>query len=358
MDNENTIPLPEHCCAKCLWWKPNRVSDFKAGDEKTCWKHNEPREDEETCEYFTGSDAINVNVPAHTPNGIMIERNRPIVGNATEVLITTYGSPRMRVSGKVVSEIDWLVYNLRSMAEWLSGFQGITVAHPNHETHLFKPLAEKFDIRLYGYDEVSGKGFVQHQAVMALADTFLPKPTTHVLHVDADCCFKMETTPMDFFVNDKPIFLWRSYDSLSKPDPKNPGAKVISDCAMWKGPTEWQLGMGIEQYTMTRLPSIFPIEFYKPYREHIERVHHKPFLQFHLDAKNDHPSQTMDFTAYGSWCYHFMRDKFTWFDCENEAYPIDRLQQYWGHGGITPQIAQQLEDLISGKGIVAPILLG
>lgn len=350
--------MPDKCCAFCLRWRPNTDKDFHAGDEKTCWHLNKETQDEFYCDAFMGSDASEANVPNHTPRGIMIERNRPMPEVACELLITTYGTPRMRVSGKVVSEIDWLKYNIRSIRKWLSGFQGVTIAHPNHETHLFKPLAEQFDCRLYGYDEVSGKGFVQHQAVMALADTFLPKATTHVLHVDADCCFKMQTTPMDFFVDDKPVYLWRTYDSLSKSDPRNPGAKVVSDCVMWKEPTEWQLGMKVNEYTMTRLPTILPIEFYAPYRAHIEKVHGKPFLQFHLDAKNDHPSQTMDFTSYGAWAFHFMHHKFKWFDCETEEYPIDRLQQYWGHGGINPEIAQQLEDLISGKGIGSPILLG
>lgn len=352
------MELPEKCCAFCRWWLPNRVDNFKAGDEKTCWKHNKHTEDDFCCEHFFGVDHLGINVPFHCPNGIMIKRNRELPNVNCEILVTTYGTPRMRVSGKVVSEIDWLKYNLRSMRKWLIGFQGITIAHPRKEDNLFKPLAEQFDCRLYGYDEVDGKGFVQHQAIMALADTFLPKATTHVLHVDADCCFKMSTTPMDFFSDDKPIYLWRTYDSLSKADPKNPNSKVVSDCAMWKEPTEWQLGMKVNEYTMTRLPTILPIEFYAPYRAHVEKVHRKPFLQFHLDSKNDHPSQSMDFTAYGAWAFHFMHDKFRWFDCENEEYPIDRLQQYWGHGGITPEIAQQLENLIAGNEAGKPILLG
>lgn len=352
------MQLPEKCCAKCLNWSPNRRTDFVEGEPKLCWKLDVPSEDDFWCPHYIGADDTAANVPQHCPNGIVIKRNQPIVGNATEILITTFGEPRMRVSGRVVSELDWLFYNLRSIEKWCSGFQGVTVAHPNHETHLFKPLAERFDIRLHGYDEVAGKGFVQHQAIMALADTFLPSETTHVLHVDADCCFKMATTPMDFFSEDKPTYLWRTYDSLSTTDPKNPNAKVVSDCAMWKQPTEWQLGMPISEYTMTRLPTILPIDFYAKYRARIESVHRKPLMQFHLDAKNDHPSQTMDFTAFGGFAFHFMHDRFRWFDCEKEEYPVDRLQQYWGHGGLTPEIVTQLEKLIAGEPIGAPILLG
>lgn len=343
------MELPEQCCARCRWWIPNRVDNFKAGDEKTCWKHNKHTEDDFCCEYFFGIDNIGINVPQHTANGIMIEQNRPMPEVACEGLIVTYGTPTMRVSGKVVSELDWLDYSLRSWFKWCKGFQGLTIAHPNHEMHLFVPFAKKYDIRLHGYDEVKGKGFVQHQAMLALADTFLPSATTHVLSFDADCIWKMETTPMDYFHNDKPIYKVRPYESLISVDPKNPNSPIISDCYQWKIPTERQLGFKTEIYSMLCHPTILPIGFYPKYRAQVESVHKKSLLQFHLDGQNAFPQNVMDWTAMGAFAYAKMHNEFTWFNCETEEYPQDRLISFWSHGSTTPEIKAQMEKLIAGE---------
>lgn len=353
------MELPEKCCAFCLHWKPNRIPDFHAGDEKTCWKHNRETQDEFYCQDFVGSDSTEANVPNHTPNGVSIERNKLLPEVKCHGLIVTYATPTMRVSGKVVSELDWLEYSLRSYFKWCSGFSGLTIAHPRHESALFKSIADRFDVRLVPYNETVGKGFVQHQAMMAMADTFLPADTTHVLHWDADCIWKMETTPMDYFYQDKPIYIWRPYESLIEQDPRNPNAKVVSDCYQWKEGTERQLGFPISEFTMTRHPSVYPLRFYRKYRDHIEKVQHKSFMQFHLDSKNDHPSGSLDFTAYGGYCFREMHSDFHWFDCTDKTeYPIDRMVAYWSHGGTDEAICLQMERLISGESAGATILTG
>ena len=351
MDDEGTIPLPERCCARCLWWRPNRVTNFKAGDTKTCWKHDEAREDEDFCEFFIGSDSLAVNVPQHTPNGIMIQRNRPIENIAVEGLIVTFGSPVMRCSGKVVSELDWLEHALQAWTKYCKGVQGLTVAHPNHETHLFVPFAKRFDIRLHGYDEVQGKGFLQHQVMIGSADTFLPKSTTHVLHFDSDCVFRMATTPLDYFHNDKPIYLYRTYESLiERKSQSDPTIKVIQDNYQWKEVGDKQLGFNSEIFGMTRHPSILPINFYAKYREQIERVHGRSFLQYHLEGKNNHPQDRCDFSTYCSFAWERMRDSFHWFNVgDGSEYPVDRLQAFWSHKGVDQESKNEIDKIMRGE---------
>jgi hypothetical protein len=201
--------------------------------------------------------------------------------------------------------------------------------------------------RVVGYDEVPGKGMLQHMVKMAEADLIVPAGTKYILHMDADCMFRMPTTPEHYFWDDKPYYLIRSWGSLGVPDPRHPISKTISDCGQWKGATDTQLGWDTEFYTMCMNTAVMPINFYKAYREHIERVHKRPFVDHMLAGRNEFPQTSMDWTAMGAYAHRFMRDRFTWFDvCDGTPYPVDRKKAFWSHGGITPEIRQEIEGFL------------
>ena len=289
------------------------------------------------CEFFTSPEATEVNVPQHTKNGIMDKfRNQSPVGGPVEVLIVTYSK-----------DLPWLEYCLKCIKKYLHGFQGVTVAYPNQERDLFALLRPKFDIRLHGYDEVSGKGFLQHELKMAEADLFLPNATRYVMHLDSDCMYHKPTTPEDYFFNNKPQYLWRTWESLISSDPRDPTQKVVSDCMMWKGPTEAQLGYHSDAYCMTRHPTIFPIEFYPRYRAHIEKTHNISFFDYMLSGqKNTHPQDRMDFTAMGQYARSFMRDDFHWINVASEEYPADRQKAFHSHSGLSREIRTEIESFL------------
>lgn len=287
------------------------------------------------CEFFTSPEATEVNVPQHTRNGIEMESNAKPVDGPVEILIVTYSK-----------DLPWLEYCLAAIRKHCRGFQGITVAHPNSEAQLFAPLVQRFDVRLHGYDEVPGKGMLQHMVVMAMADQFLPAATKYVMHLDADCIYHTPTTPEDYFLNDKPVYLVRSWHSLVTEDPKNPGSKCISDCMQWRGPTEFQLGFRTEMYTMCRHPTVLPMFFYGPYRTHIERLHRQSFQQFMLSGRNEFPQDRMDWTAMGAFAFHQMPAAFSWYDIGRFSPPKDRQKAYWSHGGISAEVKQELEGFI------------
>jgi hypothetical protein len=278
-----------------------------------------------------------------------MEPNENPVNGPVEILIVTFGTPVPRVSGKVVSDLDWLRYCLKALRKFSRGFQGITIAHPAHERHLFDPLIAEFDVRLFAYEEIEGKGMLQHMAMMAMADFIVPPSTKYVMHLDADCIYHTPITPESYFCEDKPVYLIRSWDSLCTEDPRNPGSKVISDCHQWKPPTDFQIGMDTEWYTMCRHPTVMPIEFYEPYRNQIVRVHGCPFEQFITSGKNSHPQDRMDWTAMGAFARQTpeLAKLFYWMDIGVTPAPRDLQQCYWSHGGITPEIRTQIEEFLS-----------
>lgn len=324
-------------CRDCLWWLPNRPG-FKDSDPSMCTNLAIyiPTVAELGCDFFLGADAPEVNVPQHTKNGMSMETNPNPVNGPVEILIVTYAK-----------DLPWLEYCLRSIRRYCSGFQGVTVAHPNHEFSMFIPMGQRYDVRLHGYDEVPGKGMLQHMVKMAEADLFLPAATKYVLTCDADCIFRMPTTPEHYFWNDKPHYIFRSWSSLTTEDPRNPGSKIISDCQQWKLPTDRQVGFDSEIFGMCMNTVVFPIDFFQPYRDHVSRVHNRPYREFMLDGRNEFPQSNMDFTAMGAFAYRHMRDCWHWFDVDCPPYPEDRKKAYWSHGGVTAEAMKDMEGLLA-----------
>ena len=330
----------EKLCLNCMWWLPNRAT-LNRGNAKICLRMEmENREftdvhDSFSCKQHVSATDTEVNVPNHCENGMSFMRNPNPVDGPTEILIVTYAK-----------DLPWLDYTLKGIRRFCTGFQGVTVAHPSHENHIFAPLAQKFGVRLHSYNEVAGKGMLQHMVKMAEADIFLPPSTKYVLHMDADCIMRMPTTPEDYFLNDKPYYLIRTWSSLGYHDPRHPIAQSVSDCSQWKPATDFQLGWDTEWYTMCMNTAVMPREFYPAYRAHLENVHRKPFEAMMLEGENGFPQTRMDWTAMGAFAHKHMHDKFTWIDVEAGAYPEDRKKAYWSHGGLTSEIRMELDHMI------------
>lgn len=323
-------------CGTCAHWLPNRLKEPDPLARKWCLNHEVDAwtEDEHTCPRHLGADALECNVPNHLRNPTMTDPNPNPVDGPTELMIVTFGTPTQRCTGLVVSDLDWLKLSLQTIRKHCQGFQGVTVVHPRHESKMFKPLIAEFGVRLHAFDEQPGKGFLGHEIQMGSADKIVPPGTKYVLHSDSDCLFRMRTTPEHYFAKDKPYYIVRSWESLTTEDPNNPGSKVVSDCEIWRLPTDEQLGFATEVYAMCMNTCVFPIDFYAKYRAHIESVHRRPFEQYMLEGVNSHPCSRMDFTTMGAFAYHKMRDRFTWFHVEKGGYPADRKLAMWSHKGI------------------------
>jgi hypothetical protein len=272
--------------------------------------------------------SVELNVPNFTANSIEMPRQEIKIG-PVEWFIVTYAK-----------DAEWFSYAIRCIKKFCTGFQGVTVAVPNRDKHLFKALMLQHNFRLYGYDEVQGKGFVQHEAIMGMADTIVPKKTEFVIHLDSDCMYHTPTTPEDYFIDGKPVYLIRTYESLV--DDKG----VISDCAQWRGPTAQQLGFDPIVYSMCRHPTVLPIGFYKLYRDHIENVHKKSFMEYFLEGKNEFPSNRMDWTAMGAFAYQQMPDAFHWIDIGKNPAPKDRQAAFWSHSGVKPEHREKIEGFL------------
>lgn len=329
-------------CADCRFWTPNQ-SEVEQAEYGLYECANPTLSGLKTkgtfgCNEHVGADATEVNVPQHTKKGTMTDPNPNPVDGPTEIVIVTYRK-----------DFPWLSYCLHCIDVMCNGFSGITVVIPHRdleELHKTAGVICNIPIRIRTFDEIPGKGMLHHMIMLARADELVPPGTKYVLTCDADCMFRMPTTPEHYFWNDKPYCIVRSWASLTTEDPRNPGSKVISDCAQWKPATDRQLGFDTAIFGMCMNTIVFPIDFFANYRAHIERVHNRTYDEFMLDGRNEFPQSNMDFTAMVAYAHRFMPERFTWFDVEKPPYPVDRKQAFWSHGGITPEIVAQIESYL------------
>lgn len=325
-------------CATCLWFSPNKKPPLFPSRcfHPDVWRHCPAQFG---CVHHVGPDSLEANVPQHAPNGTFMESNPAPVDGPTEILIVTHAK-----------DLPWLELCLRSIEKFCRGFSGVTVAYPRHETAQFTELALASNVSpltLHSYDEVPGKGMLQHMVKLAEADLIVPAGTKYVLTCDADCIFKMPTTPQDYFAGGKPYYIIRSWESLTWDDPNNPGQKCVSDCAQWKAATDRQVGFDTPIYGMCMQTIVFPIDFFPAYRAHVAAVHRRPFEDFMLDGRNEFPQSNMDFTAMGAYAHRFMPERFTWFDVKDMNYPADRKQAFWSHDGITPKVRADIDEILA-----------
>lgn len=274
--------------------------------------------------------AVETNVPQFTAveSAVEVKRSKQDIG-PVEIMIVTYHK-----------DLPWFELCMKCIKKHVHGFNGITVCVPNKDKKLFRPLMIQYGFNLYGYDEVEGKGMLQHMSVMACADQIVPKNVKFVAHIDSDAMFKMDTTPDDYFVDGKPIYMIRTYESLV--DDKG----VISDCAQWKPIVEEQIALPASHFTMCAFPFVYPIEFYPAYRKRIETVHKKPILDYMIEGRNQFPQTRVDFQAMGVFAYHTMRERFHWIDIGVNPPMKDRHKSYWSHAGIRPETLAEIEGFL------------
>lgn len=323
-------------CRKCVRWTPNTIDHDPTNVSKKCRLLGVDTDDDFGCDRYLGADSKELNVPQMASQGIDMPPSIEPAGK-THILIVSYHK-----------DLPWLEHCLRSLVKNAKGFSGITVAHPRHHREMFRAFLAPFGAESWDYDEVRGKGMIQHMAKMAKADQFLPGDTQFVLHMDSDCVMHAETTPEHYIIGGRPHYLWRTYDSLINGDRSAPEYPLLVGCHQWKAPTEVQLGFKTDAYTMTRHPTVFPIDFYAKYRAHIEGVHRMDYEQWILRGRNDFPQDKMDLTAMGAYAFHHMHDRFNWINVEEEPYPKNRLTQFWSKdpNGLTPKTLSEINRLI------------
>ena len=265
-------------------------------------------------------------VPEHKPHGeVEVKEHVPAENvrfdGKCEILIVSHEK-----------DYPWLWYSLQSIKKNLTGHLGVTVAVPTGQTAaLEKFRAHGLDFKIYSYDEIEGKGMIQHEERICTADEICPR-ADYILNLDSDVIMTQPHTIDEYFVNNKPVYVWRTWKSLiSVDEQKRP---VVSDCHQWKRYVDRDLGFDTTPYTMCRHTSIYPRWFYPFFRAHVQSTVGKPFREHVLEQKSSFPQTFAEFPAMGAYGWHYWKHHWHWIDAGSGPVPKEYFKAYWSHGGI------------------------
>lgn len=192
---------------------------------------------------------------------------------------------------------EWLWYCLKSIRRFCVGFKRVVVLTPQQEASVFARHRAEFRGWAYRwptYKEAPAPlGFLHHMVQVCRADGFCKSDL--VMHVDSDCVFHTIAKPSDYMHNGKPILQIEPYAHLKSAHPNRYYWKTVVDAA---------LGCDATHETMTRHPSIYPRELYPLVREHIEKLHGKPFEDYVLGCHPTYPQGYCEFGTLGAFAMH------------------------------------------------------
>ena len=215
--------------------------------------------------------------------------------NKTELFIVTYAK-----------DYPWLVYCLRSIAKFATGFSGVTILVPRQDLQALLKLAEPastalaFPVCCISGDEWPGKGMCWHMAQKMRADEWCPA-ADFVCHIDPDCVFTAPVTPETFIRDGKPILQYERFDSI-----------LLRHEAVltWKLATEKCLPFDIHFETMRQHGETYDRQTYRTARELVEQKTQRPFDDYVKSCKNEFPQTISEFVTLGNVAIHCFSDKY------------------------------------------------
>lgn len=226
-------------------------------------------------------------------------------------------------------DFEWLSYCLRSIHKYVTGHSEVVVALPgDHGLTLTK---ERIVIADEWPDEAKpgspSRGYYHQMYVKMCADLYCPD-ADYILIVDSDCVFTRPFDVSELFHDGKPMLLCREW--------KDAGGGII-----WKKPAEDALGFECTHDTMCCHPAIYNAQDLAGARAYIAKKHYKPFEQYVRSSE-----RFIEFVTIGNYILQYARKAYHVVNMsEKDIYPRP-LKQSWSWGGLTPEIQNELEEVL------------
>lgn len=241
-------------------------------------------------------------------------------------------------------DFDFHIYSMRSIAKYSTGFHEVVLCVPNPDVEMFQklePLLQgKLTLRVIGYDEIPGKGMVQHEAIIMQAEKYCTGEA--ILHMDSDVLFWEAACPDDYFVNGKPVCYREEFELF-----RNYGGRYA-----WKEAVFRATGIDAKYETMVRHPMIYPRWLYPVARQYVKRHTKMECYDYFCAGKNDWPQSVAEHPTLGAVAIEHNPDAFHWVDFHTNTADFgyqyqhgrDKVIAFWSHGG-TERYIKQLEEI-------------
>ena len=221
-------------------------------------------------------------------------------------------------------DFPWLSYALRSIRKFATGFREVVIAIPDTED-----LPKASGVRVVKAKDVM-PGYMQQQATKMYADTF--SDADAFLFMDSDCMFTEPVTPETFQTDGVPNWLHTPWDKVGE-DAKRAWGDVMKKCIGEEPPSEM----------MRRHPQLIPRWALQEFRGFVAK-RHGVSLEYYIKSQPHGHFSEFNCIGFFLWLHH--HEKINWINTE-EFLPPTVLKQWWSHGGITPEIREEMERILA-----------
>ena len=220
-------------------------------------------------------------------------------------------------------DFPWLFYALKSIQRYASGFRDVIVVIPDTDDLPGLTVEKVFKVK----DTMSG--YMQQQSTKMHADEF--SDADAFLYMDSDCVFTEPVTPETFLTDGKPNWLHTPWEVVGE-DAKR----------AWGEPMEKCIGEAPSSEFMRRHPQLIPRWALQEFRGFVSQKHGVS-LEYYI--KSQPAGRFSEFNCIGFYLWLHHPEKIHWINTE-EFLPPSVLKQFWSHGGLTPEIRQEIETLL------------
>jgi len=224
-------------------------------------------------------------------------------------------------------DAPWLAYCLRAVRKFCHGFEDLVVTCPESSREVIAPLAAAADASFHVCPQLHEHDYVGQQATKMTADTWCKADA--ICYVDSDVIFTREFTPADVLDDDRVRLLKTPYSCIKTP---------------WQSLTIRDVGFHVDWEYMRRFPLSHARQTLEVARRHMEWVHHKPFEHYMREIPGRGFSE---FNVLGAVADRFLPDQYSLLDTTTEPLPETHARQFWSHGGLTPQIVEEIENVLA-----------
>jgi len=229
-------------------------------------------------------------------------------------------------------DYPWLEYCCKSIAKFARGFRTLDIVYTTGSPLPPFDVATGYDmpIKTYSVGE-QPSGYLWQQLLKLEADKYSDAP--FFLFIDSDTIFTCPVTPKNYMRDGKIIWMMTPWAKVSTP---------------WQPVVEKFLKKPVAYEFMRRFPMMVPRWLLAELRAFCEREHGMSMSDYVMSQPH---REFSEFNCLGAFAYQFYRDEFVWVNTDEvppEQWPPLTVRQEWSKGGLTPEIKQKFEEILSG----------
>jgi len=228
-------------------------------------------------------------------------------------------------------DFSWLVYCLRSIRKFATGFSAVTILVPKADLQrlhvLFSEVNANSALPIFalGGDEWPGLGMVWHENQIMHADEWCPN-ADFIAHIDPDCVFTEPVTPETYIKNGKPILRFENFHFIGF---RHPGVLRWQEC------TAQCLPFPVHYETMRCHPEVYHRGLYAVARAYMKKKTGQSVPDYIRSCRNEFPQGFCEFVTLGNVAMQFFRERYHPVEqFSDRVTPNNHLQQFWSHGAL------------------------